>query len=334
MMAVDPGYSGRKAAALLSLVVGAGMLVGKWTAYAVTGSHAILSDALESVVHIVATAFALASIIVSARPPDPKYPYGYGKISYFSAGFEGGLIVLAALAILYEAGEGLMFGVRLRKIDVGLVLILLASLINLALGLWLIRQGKESGSLILEADGHHVLADSYTSFGVVAGVGLVWLTDWQWLDPLVAILVAFNILRTGYALGREAFTGLMDRADPALLAKIVGALQAGRQSGWKDVHQLRAWQSGDRIFVDLHLVVPKHWTVGQLHEAIDQCGEILKSAFGPATEVIIHFDPDRPGQNRYDEEAPFTLETAVRTPANDDEHDCAREPAIAPARNI
>lgn len=304
----------RRRAAALSLVVGVGMLVGKWIAYVTTGSHAILSDALESVVHVMATAFALVSVVLSARPPDPKYPYGYGKITYFSAGFEGGLIALAALAIFYEAAQGLLLNESLRRLDLGFGIILVASVVNLALGLWLIRLGRSTGSLILEADGQHVLADSYTSFGVVVGVALVWLTNLRWLDPLVAILVGLNILRTGYELVRESFVGLMDRADTGLLERIVAALQASRPEGWLDIHYLRAWRSGDRTFVDFHLVVPQDWTVARLHEATHQAEAILRDALGTGTEVIIHFDPDDPGRIPYDKDGPWSLTEAVRVP--------------------
>lgn len=308
-----PDDARRRAAAVLSMVVGFAMLGGKWAAYLLTGSHAILSDALESVVHVAATVFALVSLIVAARPPDPKYPYGYGKIGYFSAGFEGGLIALAALAIFYESIQGFLVGEAPKKLDLGMALIAGASVVNLALGLWLIRLGRRTGSLILEADGQHVLTDSYTSFGVVAGIGLVWWTGWPWLDPAVALLVGLNILRTGFELVREAYSGLMDRADERLLARIVSALQEGRRPGWLDVHHLRAWQAGDRTYVDFHLVVPPDWTVAQLHEAHDQARDLLRDALGPSTESIIHFDPDQPGLGHRPDE-PWTPESAVRTP--------------------
>lgn len=303
---------------MLSLLIGVAMLGGKWFAYVTTGSHAILSDALESVVHVAATAFALASVILSARPPDPKYPYGYGKISYFSAGFEGGLIALAALAIFYEAAQGLLLNEPLKRLDVGFGIILLASVVNLVLGIWLTRLGRRSGSLILLADGQHVLADSYTSFGVVLGVALVWITNLRWLDPLVAILVGLNILRTGYELVRESFVGLMDRANPALLEKIVAALQEARGEGWVDVHQLRAWTAGDRTFVDFHLVVPPEWSVVRLHEAHDKARDVLREALGPATETIIHFDPDHPSREIERSGDPWSMSEAVRVPSSDD----------------
>jgi cation diffusion facilitator family transporter len=311
MTTASTSYSARRTAALLSLGIGFLMLFGKWTAFVITGSYAILSDALESVVHVVATAFALASIIIAARPADLKYPYGYGKIGYFSAGFEGGLIALAGLAILYEATVALIRGSEPSRLDLGMLLIAAAAVINLVLGLYLIRLGKRTNSLILTADGQHVLADSWTSFGVLAGVALVWATRLSWLDGLVAIGFGLNILWTGWTLVRESFSGLMDRADPGLLRRVVEACQAARETGWLDLHQLRAWQAGDRVFVDFHLAVPHDWTVTQIHDANDRLHDILCDLLGDETELIVHFDPDRPD---FDPSRPWTVETATRIP--------------------
>lgn len=305
----------RRSAMLLAVLVGVGMIAGKWAAYLLTNSHAILSDALESIVHLAATVFAYVSIWLSAKPPDPKYPYGYGKIDYFSAGFEGGLIVLAALAILYEATQGLIRGEAPQRLDAGLALIGLASVVNLALGYWLIAQGKKTGSIILQADGQHVLADSVTSFGVILGVGLVWFTGWRVLDPIVAYLVALNILKTGYQLVWKGATGLMDRADAALLETIVSVLSERRLPEWLDVHQLRAWQAGDRTHIDFHLVVPPELTAIQLHDTLHQARAALRAELSEATEVIIHFDPNVP--ERSYAHVSWTLETATRSPGGE-----------------
>ena len=314
---MSPGsadHARRRRAALISLGVGLAILAGKWAAFGLTGSRAILSDALESIVNVAAAGFAYASVVLGSRPPDPKYPYGYGKVDYFSAGFEGGLIVLASCLMIVEGVRGLWEGVVPHTLDRGLLIVLGASAANLALGRWLVALGKRTGSLVLEADGRHVLADAYTSFGVVAGVGLVLLTHLPWLDGLVAIVVALNILRTGYELVRAGVTGLMDRADPTLLARIVAALQAARRGGWVDLHQLRAWQAGDRIYVDFHMVVPPSWSVGQLHEAINDCRAAVRRELGPACEVNIHFDPDTPiyADRRADREAAWTVDSATR----------------------
>lgn len=313
--APHPDYPRRLFAARVSVGVGLAMLLGKWAAYLITNSNAIFSDALESVVHVAATCFALFSLVVSARPPDQKYPYGYGKIGFFSAGFEGALIAVAAIAIFHEAVQGLLTGQSLNQLGVGLVIIVCASLANLALGKWLIREGRKTRSIILEADGMHVLTDSYTSFGVVAGVTLVLLTGWQWLDPVIAMVVGANILFTGFKLVRQAYLGLMDRADGKLLGQVVEALQAGRQPGWLDLHDLRAWTSGDRTFVDFHLVVPRDWTVEQLHDAHVAARELIRKVTHGPVESIIHFDPDRPDRpSRPNQE--WTLATATGvTPA-------------------
>lgn len=304
--------------AVLSLVVGLALVAGKWGAYVLTGSHAILSDALESVVNVLAAGFALVCVLLSERPPDPKYPYGYGKIAYFSAGFEGGLIALAALAIFYESAQGFVRHEPLRRLDLGLSLVLASGLVSLALGRWLIGQGRRVGSLILEADGRHVQADAVTSLGVLVGVGLVRLTGWVWIDPAIALVVGLSLLGTGGRLAREAVTGLMGRADPELLTRIVTALEEARRPGWIDLHHLRAWQAGDRRFVDFHLVVPRTWTVVHLHEANDLCLEALRRALGEPTEIIIHFDPDRPELRDDLPGPPWTVATAVRIPGASD----------------
>jgi cation diffusion facilitator family transporter len=287
------------------------MLLGKWVAYWLTGSHAILSDALESVVHIVATGFALFSLIVAARPPDTVYPYGYGKIGFFSAGFEGGLIALAGLAIVYESIQGMLTREPLQRLELGLLLITSASVINFGLGWALIKQGKATRSLILEADGRHVLTDSYTSFAVVAGIALVWLTKAWWLDPLIAIVVGLNILRTAFTLSRTAYSGLMGRADTELLEKVVAALQQGRKPGWLDLHHLRAWQSGDRTFVDFHLVVPPDWTVLMIHDTHVEARKLISDALEGPIESIVHFDPDRLDRP-VDPLLPWTMKSATR----------------------
>jgi cation diffusion facilitator family transporter len=316
--APHPLENSRRLAAVVSVAVGCLMLLGKWVAYGLTGSSAILSDALESIVHIVATVFALYSLILASRPPDEKYPYGYGKIGYFSAGFEGALIVVAAIAIFYEAIHGLLGGAPPRQLGAGLMLILGASVVNLLLGGWLVRQGKRTRSVILEADGHHVLTDAFTSFGVVAGVALVLQTGWYWLDSMIAMVVGVNILFTGFKLTKGAFLGLMDRADESLLTQVVQALQQGRRPGWIDLHNLRAWQSGDRTFVDFHLVVPPGWTVEQLHEAHVEARNLIRAVVPGLVESVIHFDPDRP-ERPTNPEASWTMASATRTPRFDPE---------------
>lgn len=276
---------------MISVVVGVLMFGGKTSAYFITGSAAILSDALESVVHVIATAMALYSIILSARPADPRHPYGYGKIEYFSAGVEGMLIVGAAIAICYEAARDLIVGPELRAIDVGAWIIGAAGAINLALGLFLIRTGKRTRSLSLVADGKHVLTDSYTSIGVLVGLLLVKMTDIVILDPLFAFGVAVNILVTGFGLVGESVRGLMNVTDPDTLARTVEALNRIRRDEMLDIHRLRAWRAGEWRFIDFHLTLPRDYTLERAHELQHEVHDAICDEFHGQAEVMIHLDP-------------------------------------------
>jgi len=198
----------------LSLLFGVLMLVGKLAAYFMTGSSAILADAAESIVHVVAVAFAAFSLRLSAKPAGPTFLYGYERISFFSAGFEGAMIVLASIAIVITAIHNWLSGLRLQHLGAGTVLVLVAMVVNGVLGWYLIRTGRKAHSLILEANGKHVLTDSWTSFGVIAGLMLVMLTGWKPFDPLLAFAVALNILWSGGHLIRESARGLLDYSDP------------------------------------------------------------------------------------------------------------------------
>ncbi len=289
-LAPEP-YRVRLRAARLSLAVGMALLVVKSTAYLLTGSAAILSDAAESVVHQFAIGFALFSVVLSSRPPDPSHPYGHGRIEYFSAGFEGAMIVLAALFICQDATGKLLRGAEPTTLDLGALLIALAAVVNLVLGLHLIRVGKRTNSLTLVADGQHVLTDSITSVAVVVGLVLILVTGWTPLDPLVALAVAANILYVGGRLIYRSVSGLMDAADPALHSEIVDSLERQREPGWIDVHRLRAHQIGLLRSVDLHLTVPRYWDVERSHAASDALTRAVESTYSGPTELIAHLDP-------------------------------------------
>ena len=299
----SPGPNGlagdpRKRAALVSLVAGSVICGVKLLAYALTHSTSILTDGLESIINIVAAALLLYSMIVAARPADRDHPYGHGKVEFFSAGFEGALIMVAGLAIFWEAGRDLWRGPELERLDVGVALVVAAAIANAALGLYLMRVGNEHGSLALVADGKHVLTDVVTSAAVVVGLGLVWLTGLVILDPIVAILLSANILRTGWKLVRESVGGLMDEADMRLLDAIADALERNRQPEWIDVHSLRAFRSGSETHVDLHLVVPRYYDADQLHDVAERVETAVLGSVQMPGDVIAHFDPCRPHQCR------------------------------------
>jgi cation diffusion facilitator family transporter len=281
----------RRRAAMISFFVGTVMFAMKTGAYLLTNSAAILSDAIESVVHVIATGMALYSIILVGRPADRKHPYGYGKVEYFSAGVEGSLIVIAAIAICYEAARDLIAGSQLRSLDVGAWVIGAAGGINLALGLYLIRTGRKTRSLALVADGKHVLTDSYTSMGVLIGIVLVQITGVQILDPLFAIAVALNIIITGYGLIAQSVRGLMNTADPDTLDRTVKVMNHHRTPDMIDMHRLRAWSAGERRFIDFHLTLPYYLQLQKTHTIQDEVMEAIRDEFADQAEVLLHLDP-------------------------------------------
>ncbi len=281
----------RLRASALALAAGLGILGVKFLTYEITGSSAVLSDALESIINVVAGGFVMLSIWMSAKPPDSTHPYGHGKIEYFSAGFEGALIILAAAGV-FRTGLAHLFKPRpLPHLDTGMLLLLTATVANLALGLMLLRVGRKTNSLALEADGRHILTDVYTSGGVILSLAIVNSTNWLWVDGAVACLLGGHILVTGSRLVFKAYCGLMDASDPELLSRISDLLSKNRRRSWVDIHQLRAWQAGNNVNIDLHLVLPMDLTLSQAHAEARQIEEILKKKFGPSTSVLIHMDP-------------------------------------------
>lgn len=314
----------RIAAVTLSLAVGALLMAAKFYIYRITLSAAILSDALESIINVVASAFALGSILLAAIPPDKNHPYGHGKIEYFSAGFEGALIMLAAAGIFKTGWPRILEPAPLPNLQEGLWLLLGASLINLALGLGLIRTGRKTRSLTLVADGKHVLTDVYTSVGVILGLFMVNLTGWFWMDGAVACLVGVNILYTGGVLLHQSFSGLMNASDPGLLQEICSLLDENRKEAWIDVHQLRAWASGNLIHIDFHLILPRSFYLEDAHLEAKEAENILNLHFMGNASVLVHLDPciepDCPVCSRYlcgeralpqKERITWTVETAT-----------------------
>ncbi len=281
----------RITSACLSLFIGAVLMGVKFYLYRVTHSSAILSDALESIINVVASGFALVSILIAAKPPDESHPYGHGKIEYFSAGFEGALIVLAAAGIFMTGLPRVFQPGDLPHLQSSLFILFAVSLVNLALGVGLVRVGKRTSSLTLTADGKHVLTDVITSGGVLLGLLLANVTGWYRLDGIIACLVGVNILFSGWSLVRQSFTGLMDASDPDLLKQIADLIAGNRRDTWIDIHQLRAWQSGNFIHVDFHLILPQSFSLQESHREAKALGEIIENHFEGRASVIIHTDP-------------------------------------------
>lgn len=289
--AVPRENSRRHLAAFVSLGGGALIFAAKLLGWQLTGSAAVLSDALESTVNVVAATFAIFALRFASKPADRDHPYGHGKIEFISAAFEGGLISFAAVMILYTAARSLLVGPELRKLDVGLAITAGAGVANLILGAWILRQGKRTNSATLIADGHHILSDVWTTAGVLVGLFLVRVTGIVWLDPLAALAVGLLLGRTGVKLVRESVGALLDREDPELLQRLVEAFNEAPQVGITGVHRLRAIRSGDLVHVDAHVFVPEHWSVLQAHGAISELEDWVKERSALVGELALHLDP-------------------------------------------
>jgi cation diffusion facilitator family transporter len=286
----DPGVR----AGLVSLAAGVAILGLKVVAYLYTGSMALLADAAESIVNVVAAAIVTYSVAVSRRPPDADHPYGHGKAQMVSAMVEGGLILAAAGAIAVEAVRRIIAGPVLQHIGVGIAVSAAAGLANLVLGAYLLRVSRRERSEALHADGIHVLSDTVTTAGALVALGVVQLTGWVLLDPIAALLVAGNIVWAGTAVVRKSLTGLLDEADFSLLVRLGQRIESARRPEWCDIHQLRSRASGQRTHLDLHLVVPRYFTMDEAHRTGDLFEAELAQEFEGEADFVVHLDPCRP----------------------------------------
>jgi cation diffusion facilitator family transporter len=299
-------YSLERRAMIASLVLGIVLAAIKFVAYFLTDSAAIFSDALESIVNVVASAFALYAIVLAHAPADEQHPYGHGKVEFLSAGLEGGMILLAALVIAVRAGEQIIYGPHVQKVDWGLALVAFAMLLNGALGFYLIVHGRRNASMTLEADGKHLLGDAITSAAVLIALTIVWLKpQWRYTDPIVALMVAVYITFLGLGLIRRGAAGLMDEQDVEDDRKIRGILDAHVCSGElstaaKDppicsYHKLRHRHSGRYHWVDFHLVVPASWNVDQGHRVASTIEHEIEQSLGEGNATA-HVEPCRDPQ--------------------------------------
>ena len=290
MNAATPPVRPLKHYAWLSIAAAISTILLKGIAWKLTGSVGLLSDAIESFVNLAGALMALAMLTLAALPADDNHAHGHSKAEYFSSAFEGFLILLAALSIGYTSIERLINPRALEAVGVGLLVSVVASVINLATAKILMKVGREQNSISLEADAHHLMTDVWTSAGVIAGVGLVWVSDWLWLDPVIAMLVALNILWTAWRLMQRSASGLMDASLPAEQLKRIETLLATYREQGLDFHAVRTRQSGNRAFVTLHVLVPGHWTVQLGHEWADRIERDIGKAI-PRAHITTHLEP-------------------------------------------
>lgn len=288
-----------KKAIFVSLCVSVILMLAKFLAYFITGSNAILTDAAESVVNVLASSFAFYSIYLSTQPKDENHPYGHGKVEFFSVFVEGVLICIAGVLIILKSGHDLIYPNKLKQLFDGAIIIGITGLINLFVGFYLINVGKKNKSITLEADGKHLHTDAITSAGLVIGIALIIVTKIAWLDSVISILLGFYIIYSGYRLTRRSVGGLMDESNLDLVTYIVDILQTNRRESWIDVHNLRAQQYGADLHIDCHVTLPYYYDLNEVHHQVSEIDQLINATGSHKTELFIHTDPCLPNCCNY-----------------------------------
>lgn len=266
------------------------LFIVKIIAWYLTSSVAILTDALESIVNVIASLIGVYSLYVSAKPKDYNHPYGHGKAEFISAAIEGTLITVAGFVIIYEAVNNLLHPHAIKQLDYGIILVLATAVVNYIAGALCVKTGKKNNSLALIASGKHLQSDTWSTVGIGVGLVLILITKIYWIDSAVAILFAFIIIYTGYKIVRSSIAGIMDEADEALLKKLVQLLNANRKENWIDLHNLRIIKYGATLHMDCHLTVPWYLNVHEAHAEIDSLSSLVKNEFGESVELFVHSD--------------------------------------------
>lgn len=276
------------------LITGAVIMLLKFIAFFITHSNAILSDALESIINVVAGAFAYYSLWLAAKPKDVDHPYGHGKIEFISAGFEGGLILLTGIIIIGKSIINMFHPVQIQQLDLGAGIAAVAGTANYFLGRFLISTGEKHKSITLVADGKHLLSDTWSSIGLVAGVILIYVTGLVWLDNIFAIVFGIVIIYTGYRLVRRSLAGLMDEADTNILNDVIQVLNNNRYPKWIDIHNLRVQQYGSSFHIDCHITLPWYHDLKTSHDELKKMEDLIIAKFHHKVELFIHPDPCLP----------------------------------------
>ena len=263
----------------------------KIVAFLLTRSVAILTDALESTVNVIAGFVGLYSLYVAGKPKDIDHPYGHGKAEFLSAAVEGTMIIVAGFIIIYEAIDNFIDPHNLQKLDWGILLVAVTAAINYGVGFVSLRNGKKNNSLALIASGKHLQSDAYSTLGLVVGLALIYFTGKVWLDSVVAILFAFIIIYTGYKILRSSIAGIMDEADTELLKRLISVLNSNRRENWVDLHNLRVIKYGGQLHVDCHLTIPWYLNITEGHQEIDSLTSLVKKELGDSVEFFVHTDP-------------------------------------------
>lgn len=275
-------------------ILGVVLFLAKIIAYQLTHSLAILTDALESVVNVIAGFIGLYSLYVAAKPRDLDHPYGHGKAEFVSAAVEGGLIVAAGIMIIYETVLHFIEKQPIQQLDSGLWLVAGTAILNFIAGAICLRIGKKNNSPALRASGRHLQVDTYTTFGIIAGLLVILFTKLYWLDNLIALVMSAVVIFNGYRIIRASLAGIMDEADIQLLKHFVKVLNDNRRPNWIDLHNLRVIKYGSLLHVDCHFTLPWYLNLQEAHREIDELTALIKQEFGDSIELFIHTDPCLP----------------------------------------
>jgi cation diffusion facilitator family transporter len=263
------------------------------TAWYLTNSVAILTDAMESTVNVIAALIGVYSLYVSAKPKDEDHPYGHGKAEFISAAVEGTLIIVAGILIIYKATIGLIHPHQIQKLDYGIILVAATALVNYVAGTICLNAGRKNNSLALVASGKHLRTDTWSTLGIITGLILLYFTKLLWLDSVVAIIFSFIIIYTGYKIIRSSIAGIMDEADIELLKKLVVLLNENRKQNWIDLHNLRMIKYGGTLHIDCHLTVPWYLNVREAHDEVEALATLVQIEFGESVELFVHSDDCR-----------------------------------------
>ena len=276
---------------LVSLAVGILLMLAKFTAYFITSSNSILTDAAESIVNILASVFAFYSIYIAAQPKDTNHPYGHGKVEFFSVFIEGSLIIIAGILISFKSVYNIFYPHEISDLMDGTLIVGIAGLINFALGYYLINQSRKLNSLTLFADGKHLQTDAYTSVGIVVGLVLIYFTGLYFLDSIISILIGSYIIYSGYKLVRQSVSGLMDESDTDKAEEIISILNEHRKESWIDIHNLRTQRYGPDLHIDCHLTLPYYFDLNKVHEEVSEVDKLVNHNTNSQIEFFIHADP-------------------------------------------
>lgn len=272
------------------VITGVVLLTIKLIAWYATNSVAILTDALEGIVNVISALIGLYSLYLSAQPKDKNHPYGHGKIEFISAGIEGVMISFAGSWIIFEAFNHIINPQKIKTLDLGILLIIIAGFINFLIGYIAVKKGQKNNSIALISSGKHLISDTYTTIGVIVGLIIIKITNLLWLDSVVAIIFGIIIIFTGIKIIRKSLAGIMDEADIELLKEMIATIEANRNENWIDLHNLRIIKYGNWLHIDCHLTLPWYLTVKEAHEEISNIENLVQKKYGKNIELFVHSD--------------------------------------------